>query len=76
MVRPQLHSRLSTLIFWCSSFSLNSTEFAIFVCLVYFLLPKDLLFRTYLSSLQFVLCRVAAVKRLSVRHAYYTRGDH
>ena len=45
---------------------LNMTEFVIFDFLIWFLLPKDLTIRTYLSSLQLVLCRVAAVKRLPV----------
>ena len=40
---------------------LNKTESAIFVSLVCFLLPEDLHSELILSSLQFLLCRVAAV---------------
>ena len=47
---------------------LSKTEPAIFVSLMCSLLPKDLSSELILSSLQQVLCRVAAVKRLSVHH--------
>ena len=47
---------------------LNKTECAIFVSLMYSLLPEDLHSELVLSSLQPVLCRVAAVKHLSVYH--------
>ena len=47
---------------------LNKTESAFFVSLVCSLLPKDLHSELILSSLQLVLCRVAAVERLSVHH--------
>ena len=40
----------------------NQTESAILFSLVCPLLPKDLAFRTYLSSLQLMLNRVAALK--------------
>ena len=39
-----------------------------FVSLMCSLLPKDLHSELILSSLQLVLCRVAAVKRLTVHH--------
>ena len=42
-----------------------STIFVSFMC---FLLPGDLHSELILSSLQLVLCRVAAVKRLSAHH--------
>ena len=38
----------------------------IFVSLVYYLLSKDQLIRTYLSLRQLLLCRVAAVRRFFV----------
>ena len=47
---------------------LNKTESAIFVSLICSLLPKDLHSELILSSLQLMLCRVAAVKRLPVYH--------
>ena len=47
---------------------LNKTESAIFVSLMSYLLPEDLYSELILSSLQLVLCCVAAVKRLSVHH--------
>ena len=47
---------------------LNKTESAIFVSFMCALLLKDLHSEFILSSLQLVLCRVAAVKRLPVRH--------
>ena len=47
---------------------LNKTESAIFVSLMCSLLPKNLHSELILSSLQLVLCRVAAVKRLPVHH--------
>ena len=47
---------------------LNKTESAIFVSLICFLLPKDLHSELISSSLQLVLCRMAAVKRLPVHH--------
>ena len=40
---------------------LNRTESAIFFSMVCSLLPEDLTLRTYLSSLQLMLCRVAAL---------------
>ena len=46
---------------------LSKTEFAIFISLIKSLLPKDLTNQN-LSSLQLMLCRVAAVKRLPVHH--------
>ena len=39
-----------------------------FFSLVYSLLLRALTYRNYLSSLQLVLCRMAAVKRLPVHH--------
>ena len=52
---------------------LNKAESAIFVSLMCSLLPEDLHSELNLSSLQLVLCREAAVKRLPVHHhsAYY-----
>ena len=47
---------------------LNKTESAIFISLVCSLFPEDLYSQLILSSLQLVLCRVAAVKRLPVHH--------
>ena len=47
---------------------LSKTEFAIFISLIWSLLPGIQLIRTYLSSLQLVLCLVAAVKRRPVYH--------
>ena len=47
---------------------LNKTESAIFVSLMWSLLPKDPHSILILSSLQLVLCRVVAVKRLPVHH--------
>ena len=47
---------------------LNKIEFAICIPLAWSLLRKNLLIRTYLPSLQLVLCRLAAVKRLLVHH--------
>ena len=47
---------------------LNKTESAIFVSLICSLLPENLHSELILSSLQLMLCRVAAVKRLSVYH--------
>ena len=47
---------------------LNETESAIFLSLVCSLLPEDLHLELILSSLQLVLCPVAAVKCLSVHH--------
>ena len=41
---------------------------AIFVTLMYTLLPEDLHLEFILSSLQLVLCRVVAVKRLAIYH--------
>ena len=46
---------------------LNKTKSAISVSLICSLLPEDLS-ELILSSLQLVLCRVAAVKRLPVHH--------
>ena len=46
----------------------NKTESAIFASFVYSLYPVDLHSELILSSLQLVLCRVAAVKSLSVHH--------
>ena len=46
---------------------LNTTESAIFIYLVYPLLPWDLTIQN-LFPLQMVLCRMAAVKRLPVHH--------
>ena len=47
---------------------LSNTESAVFFPLVCSLLPEDLHSELILSSLQLVLCRVAAVKRLPVHH--------
>ena len=47
---------------------LIKTETFIFVSLMCSLLPEDLHVELILSSLQLVLCRVAAVKRLAVHH--------
>ena len=47
---------------------LNKTESVFFVSLVSSLLPEDLHSELILTSLQLVLCRVAAVKRLPVHH--------
>ena len=47
---------------------LNKTESAIFVSLMCSLLPENLHSELILSSLQLVLCRVAAVKCLTVHH--------
>ena len=44
------------------------TESAIFISLMYSLLPKDLHSELILSSLQLVLCHVAAVKCLPDNH--------
>ena len=52
---------------------LDNTESTIFVSLMCSLLPEDLHFEFILSSLQLVLCRVAAVKRLPVDH--HTAGN-
>ena len=51
----------------------NKTESAILVSVMFSLLQKGLISELILSSLQLVLCRVAAVKRLPVHHhsAYY-----
>ena len=46
----------------------NEIQSAIFVSLICFLLPENLLSEGILSSLQLVLCRLAAVKRLPVHH--------
>ena len=48
--------------------TLNKTESASFVSLMCSLLPEDLYSELILSSLQLLLCRVAAVKRLPVHH--------
>ena len=48
--------------------SLNEIESAIFVSSMCSLLPEDLHSEFFLSSLQLVLGRVAAVKRLPVHH--------
>ena len=48
--------------------SLSKTKSAIFISLMYSLLPKDLLSELILSSLQLVLCHMAAVKCLPVHH--------
>ena len=48
--------------------SLNKTESAIFVSLMCSLLPEDLHSDFIISSLQLVLCRVEAVKRLPLYH--------
>ena len=47
---------------------LNKTESAIFLSLMCFWLPKDLHSELILSSLQLMLCRVAAVERLPVHN--------
>ena len=47
---------------------LNKTESAIFISLICALLPEDIHSELILSSLQLVLCRVPAVKRLPVHH--------
>ena len=47
---------------------LNKTESAMFVSLICSLFPGDLYSELFLSSMQLVLCRVAAVKRLPVHH--------
>ena len=47
---------------------LSKTECAIFISLMRSLLSKDLTNQNYLFSLQLVLCLVAAVKCLPVRH--------
>ena len=47
---------------------LNKTESAIFVSLMCSLLSEDMHSELILSLLQLMLCRVAAVKRLSVQH--------
>ena len=47
---------------------LKKTETAIFLSLICALLPEDLHSQFILSSLQLVLCRVVAVKRLPVHH--------
>ena len=47
---------------------LNETESAIFVSLMCSVLPENLHSELILSSLEQVLCRVAAVKRLPVHH--------
>ena len=44
------------------------TESAIFISLVYSLFPEYLRSELILSSLQLMLCRMAAVKRLLVHH--------
>ena len=49
---------------------LNKTESAIFVSFVRSLRPEDLHSELILSSMQLVLCREAAVKRLPVHHHY------
>ena len=48
---------------YCIFNRLNKSEFTIFISLMWTLLPKDLIIRAYLSSLQMVLCRVVAIKR-------------
>ena len=48
---------------------LNRTESANFVSLVCFLLQEVLHSELILSSLQLLLCRVVAVKRLPVHHS-------
>ena len=47
---------------------LSGTKSAVFVSLMCSLLPEDLHSELILASLQLVLCRVAAVKRLPVHH--------
>ena len=47
---------------------LNKTESAIFVSLMCSVLPENLHSELILSSLELVLCRLAAVKRLPVHH--------
>ena len=47
---------------------LNKTESAVFVSLMFSLLPEDLYSELVLFSLQLLLCRVATVKSLSINH--------
>ena len=48
---------------------LYKSEFASFVSFMLALLPKDLTYiRTYLSSLQVVVCRMTAIKSISVHN--------
>ena len=58
----------------------NKTESVIFLSLLSFLFREDLTPQLIISSLQLVLCHVAAVKRLPVYHHsadyFLVRWDH
>ena len=57
--------------------TLNKTEFAIFIALMWSLLPSELTNQNILNVTGLVLSRVAAVKRLLLHHysaAYISSG--